>query len=482
MAMEMIKMKERFKTFLLVSLVGITLVFTKKLWIEFPNQIFGVFGSKDEAYSVSYLLSDMIMPNKYLLTFNEKNHTLFYDDSKHKLWTTARRSMASILGSKDIKITDLPEDEFLKYRGKRSIVFYFPEEVNTYILAKALDVKDPNYIVDTIPNVKSIHIYLGKEDSFFILSNKDKRIAIFDSIIDIDEIRKQFNIIEESKNYNYYYSMRDAYKTRNDIYIPYEMKGTLSTIYVENEIRNLDEDKKRQMAEKFFDKNIDYIREIVESNGSSIYVYNQRVLKFNINGTLEYFHSLEKVIKKRNLYESLSTAAKFISRNTGVPKGMYLDGIEKIKADDSLGYNLTFRYRVRGIPIILGNEEVVDFVEIEVFNDQVRSYKHFIRKEMNQVIDNIQKEKKMLSSFDVIDMNSDIFVKNYLEDNDISLLDGNEIVMKDVLSSIEDINLAYFDPCLKDIGDKLIGVWVIKTKKALYAFDVYDGTLVYEKN
>ena len=101
---------------------------------------------------------------------------------------------------------------------------------------------------------------------------------------------------------------------------------------------------------------------------------------------------------------------------------------------------------------------------------------------MNQVIDNIQKEKKMLSSFDVIDMNSDIFVKNYLEDNDISLLDGNEIVMKDVLSSIEDINLAYFDPCLKDIGDKLIGVWVIKTKKALYAFDVYDGTLVYKNN
>lgn len=474
-------MRERFKTFLLISLVGISLVFTKRLWMELPSQTFSIFDSKDEAYSASYLLSDMIIPNKYLLTFNETNHTLFYDDSKHGLWTTARKALTGILGSKDITIEDLPKDEFLKYRGTKSIVFYFPDEVSTYILARALDVKDPNYIVDTIPNVRSIHIYLGKEDSFFVLSNDDKHVALHDKNIDLFEVREQFYSIEAAGNYNYYYSMRDRLNTENNVYVPYEMKNTLPTVYVENEIRNLDEDKKKEMVENFFEKGIDYVREIVESNGSSIYVYDQRVLKFNINGTLEYFHALEKSVTKRNLYESLSTAAEFISKNTGIPKGMYLSKIEDIKIDNSLGYNLTFKYRVRGIPVILGNNEVVDFLEIEVFNDQVRSFKHFIRKDMDKPIENIPTDKKMLTSGDVLDKNYDFFIERYLEERGIDTLKGGEVVLEEFLSSIEDINLSYFDPCLKDIEDKLIGVWVIRTESTLYAFDVYNGSLVYEK-
>ena len=43
MILEMVKMRERIKTFLLISLVGISLLFTKRLWIELPNEMLGVF-------------------------------------------------------------------------------------------------------------------------------------------------------------------------------------------------------------------------------------------------------------------------------------------------------------------------------------------------------------------------------------------------------------------------------------------------------
>lgn len=476
-------MKERLKTFLLMSLVGICLLFTKRLWIELPNETFKIFKNSNEAYSTSYLLSDMIVPNKYLLNLNEKNHTLFYDDSKHGLWTKARSTLSDILGSKDITIEDLSNEEFSTYNWRRSIVFYFPEKVNTYMLAKALNVKDPNIIVDTIPNIESIYIYLGKGDPFFVFSYQGRNVIIYNPSIDTVKIREQVLKIEEGDNINYYFSMKEKVATNrisNDIYVPYDgMKNNLATVYVENEIRNLDEDKKEEMAEKFFNKSIDYIREIVENNGSTIYVYNQRVLKFNINGTLEYFQALEEAVRKRNLYESLNTAAEFISKNAGVTKGMYLAKVEEIKVDDNLGYNLTFRYRIRGIPVILGNEEVVDFVKIEVFNDHIRSYKHFIRRDMNKNLDSIPDGKKMLTSLDVINMNYDFIVERYLEENEI-ILEG-ELASEEVLSSIQDITLSYFDPCLKDIGDELIGVWVIRTAKGLYAFDVYNGVLVYEK-
>ncbi|MCK9444891.1 MAG: YycH family regulatory protein [Tissierellaceae bacterium] len=474
-------MKERLKTFLLISLVGISLLLTKRLWMELPNETFKLFAKGDKVYSTSYLLSDMIMPNKYLLNFNEKYLTLFYDDSKYKLWTNSRKTLGTILGSKDIKTIDLSDEEFLQYKKKPSLVFYFPEKVNTFILAKALDVKDPSSIVDTIQNVKDIYIYLGKGDSFFVFTDGDKHLAILDSTIDISHLKEQFLEIEKEKGYNYYYSARDTYGIDKDIYIPYEMKNSLSTVYVENEIRNLDEENKRKIAERYFNKSIDYIREIVEGNESTIYEYNHRVLKLNINGTVEYYHPLEEIIKKRNLYESLSTSAEFISQNAGITKGMYLAKVEEIQSDESLGYNLTFRYRVRGLPVILGNEEVVDFIQIEVFNNHIRSYKHFIRKDINRTMEDLTEDKKLLTSLDIIDINYDFLVGEYLREREIK--DSKEsITIDQVLTFLDDITLSYFDPCLKDMEDKLIPVWVIKTESSLYAFNVYDGNLEYRRD
>ncbi|MBU5424786.1 hypothetical protein KQI41_00070 [Tissierella pigra] len=475
-------MMERFKTFILMSLVCISLVFTKRLWIELPNEMINIFNNKKEVYGVSYLLSDMIVPNKYLLNFGYKNHTLFYDDYKHRLWTNSRNVLNNILGSKSIEISELPNDEFSTYNGKRSLVFYFPEKVNTYILAKSLDVKDPNLIVDNLPSVKSIYISLVDKDSFCVFSDGEKNLLIYDKSMDLDNLKKQINSIKENRNYNNYFSMKEALEVNNDTYISYEMKSTLPTIHVENEIRNLDEEEKKELVEKFFNKNIDYIREIVESNGSTIYIYNQKVLKLNINGSLEYFHPLEELVRKRNLYQSLTTASEFISKSPGVPKGMYLAKVEEIEVDNNLGYNLTFRYRVKGIPIILGNEEVTDFVQIEVFNDHIRSYKHFIRKDMNKSVESVPEAKRNLASFDILDMNIDFIVEKYLEKNDIQLLEGEEPVQAEVLETINDITLSYFDPCLKDIEDELIPVWVIRMGDGLYAFNVYDGSLVYEKN
>ena len=470
-------MKEKFKSFLLISLVGISVLFTKQLWVGLPNEAVSAYNEKDKVFTTSYLIMDMIAPNKYLLNFN-KNHTLFYDDSKYNLWANTKESLKKILSSKDVNMEVLSKAEYDTYNSSQSIVFDFPEKVNTYILAKALDIKDPNEIVDTIPNIDSIYLYLGKGDPFFVFSYKGKNIALKDSTIDVKKIKKQVEEIDKGKKYNYYASMKDTIGTDKDIYIPYEMKNNLPTVYVENEIRMLDDDNKRILAETFFNRNIDYIREITERNGSTIYVHGQRILKLNTNGTLEYFNPLEGTVKKRNLYESMDTAAKFISENAGVPKEMYLNKVEDIEEEGSLGYKLTFKYRIRGIPVILGNREVVDFVELEVFNNHVRSYKHFIRKDMNVPLENIVVDKKMLSSLDVIDMNYDFLFEKQIEKSNKK---DEEVVIEDLLSSIEDITMAYFDPCLKDKGDQLIGVWLIKTNEGIFAFDVYKGNLVYEK-
>lgn len=474
-------MKERLKTFLLIILVAISLIFTRNLWLEVPNNGSQIFNKEERVYSSSYLLSDMIAPNRYLLNFDDKFHTVFHDDYKYGLWTNTKGLLYEILGGKNIEIVDLTKDDMENYNNRRSIVFYFPEKVNTYILAKAFNVKDPNLIVDEVPNINSIYIYLGEGEPFFIFSNQEKSIGVFNESIDLTALNQQVTKIEEEKNYNYYNSMRDKFGINNDIYIPYEMKNIIPTVFVENQIRNLDENEKRELAEKFFNRDINYIRDFEENNGSTIYMYNKRVLKLNINGTLEYFHALEGIIKKRNLYESLTTAAEFISDKAKAPEGMYLSKIEDIEADNSQGYNFTFKYRVRGIPVILGNEEVADFVTIQVFNNHVRSYKHYARKHMDKPMENLYPEGKILPSIEIIDMNYDFLLDSYLKNNKIPGELINNIETEKVLESIKNITLAYFDPCLKDADEELIAVWVIEMDKSIFAFDVYNGSLIYKK-
>ncbi len=476
-------MRERLKTIILVSLVSISLLLTRRVWVQAPNDFFKVFSNSDKAYSSSYLLSDMIIPNKHLLNFSEKYHAIFYDDTRYGLWGKTRKVLGSLLGSKDVRITDLSEEDLLSYRNKGSITFYFPERTSTYILAKAMDVKDPKLIVDKIPNVESIQVYIDKEDSFFVFTDGQDHKAIRDGNLDLSYLREQFQKIESEKNYSYYYSSRDTYGTEGEIFIPYEVKSDIPSVYVENEIRNIDDGKKREMAQRFFSAGIDEIREIVEDNESTIYEHKHRILKLNVNGTIEYFHPLEESFKKRNLYNSLTTAADFISNRAGVTQGMYLTKVEDIEFDGNLGYKLTFRYRIKGLPVILGNEEVEDFIQIEVFDNHIQSYSYFVRKEMKKNLAGIPSSKKILTSLDVIDIDENY---NYLVDRFIKegLLDPDareDLDISQLLSNIVDINLSYFDPCLKDIEDQLMPVWAIKTENSLYAFNIYDGSLVYEK-
>lgn len=472
-------MRERVKTILLFSLVLLSVFLTQKLWIQLPGRIFTIFEPK-EVFSTSYLLSDMIAPNKYFLKFNQEKYTIVYVD-KYKLWDNAILILKDLLGSDTIKIEEITKEQYSNLQQQRSLVCYFPEEVDTYILAKAWEVNDPNSIVDTIPNITDIYIYLGNGNPFFIFSNKDKHIAVSDSELDTKILKEQLSRIEDSDDFDRYYSMKEVQGTQKDIFIPYEIKNNLPTVYVTNELTTLDKEERDLLAERFFSVPVDLTSEIVEANGSSIYVYNNRFLKLNVNGTLEYFNPLEEKVLERNLFISLSNAADFITKKSGTQQGMFLAKSEEIESDNNQGYRFTFRYRIRGIPLILGNKEVGEYIQMEVFNNHVKSYKHFARREMEMSLTPSIEGRKMLTSNDVIDHNYNFLEERYLQSRNLTEEQVGENIIQEVLSSIDDITLSYYDPSLKDKDEKLIGVWAIRVDNKLYAFDAYTGTLVFER-
>lgn len=473
-------MKERLKTFLLFSLVGISIFITQKLWLKLPTDYIKNIDINRPVISTSYAISDMISPNKYLLNFDQENHTLVYDDSKYGLWASSRTSLRQIFESKTIKIENISNDDYILLEKDKSLIFYFPEEISSYILAKAWNIKKPNDIVDTIPSISSIYIYLGNGEPFFVFSGNGQRVIVKDSIINTEMLKSDINIIETDKEYPNYYSMRQNLDTDNDIYVLFNANNMLPRVFVTNEIAIMNETQKNNLAKSFFNKEIDH-RYIVENNGSTIYRYDQRVLKLNINGTLEYFHGLDEPVKERNFYQSLSAAADFISQKTGVQKGMYLSKSEKIEIDGNMGYRLSFKYRVRGIPVILGNLQIDEYIQMDVFKDHIRNYKQYVRKDMNLTPNTVIENKPMLSSYDIIDMNNETLKDRYLMKNSFEPEMDEGAQIKKVLNSIKDITLAYYDPCLKDKEERLIGVWSIRLEDRILAFDAYSGSLVYER-
>ena len=473
-------MKERLKTFLLISLVSISVILAKNLWLHAPEELFKFASSVDDEFN-SYVLSDMIAPNKYLLNFSDINHTIMYDDSKYGMWSKSRSNLIEALSTKDIEITEITTDEYLDYNNVKSVVFYFSSEINTYILTRAWDIKDANNLVDIMPNIESIYIYLGSSNPFFIFSEGNKHISVSPKDIDTSLLIDEINKIAVTEEHTRYYSMKE-YGVKSDIFIPVEIDYSLPEVYVANDVFSYSSREKEQLAERFFDTDIDYIREIMESNGSTIYVSNQKVLKLNNSGIIEYFHALENnKVTEKNLFLSLSTAAEFLSERAEVQKGMYLAEIQEISQDENVGYRLFFRYRVRGIPVILGNLEVEEYVNIEVFNDHVRSYKYYARKDMNKIPSKTVDEDKMLPVLDIIDINYNFFEAKYLSKNNIEAAEKIVDIIDRVLASIEDITLAYYDPCLKEQDQKLIPVWAIKYMGRTYAFDANNGILVYER-
>lgn len=474
--------KEDIKTLLLILLVCISIFLTKELWIEIPSDILSAFRS-NEGVTSSYIFSDMIIPHKILINFNENSHTLLYSDEGNNIWPYGKLYLKNTFLEKNFKTSYISNEEYVSYQKHKSINYYFSEAMSTYILAKALEVKDPNTITEKIPEVNSVYIFLEADEPFLILSNDVKHLKITNLSFNIKELREIINTIELKGNYTYYYSIRDTLGGDNDLYIPYRMTSNIPTVYVQNEIKIEDREEIRNIAERFFNKDIDYLREIVERNGSTIYIYNQNVLKIYKNGYLEYFSPLEEPVRERNLYISLNTIANFISSHSGALKGMYLDRIEEVEWDNNLGYKLVFKYRVKGMPLVVGCTDVEPSIEVEVYNKYVRSYKRFVREEV--ILQNDEKilnGENMLSAFDIIDMNYNLLESRYILDKGIANKGENHNLNKEVIDGIEDISLAYFDPCQKEGNEKLIGVWSLTIEGRVYAFDVYTGKLIYESN
>ncbi|KGG81270.1 hypothetical protein Y919_01185 [Caloranaerobacter azorensis H53214] len=466
--------KDRAKTFLLVSLVLISIFLTQQLWIQIPFSL-GPYLSKDKDKGIryNYILSDVISPEKYLINFGG-SYTILYSGSRDDLWLKIRSYLKGIFQNEDLSYKEIDETEIIKNDVKKSINLFFADDIPTYMLLKILDCKLSSSIYSSIENVRNIYIYLGV-NPYIVLSNGTNHIKIYNIKVDTSILINTLDKIER-ENVLEYYSIR-MWGINKDVYIPINTSSLsyiIPYVYVNNEINTGNYLSMGSVAKNFFGEDLEYARKIVETDGSVIFLYGQKGLKISKNGLIEYFNTLDENVTERNLFISLNKAVDFITKHLGWPEEAYLSSIEEIEYKGNKGYRFKFKYRINNFTIYSDKNKFNSPIEIEVFNKNVKSYKRYIRN-ISQVEYKKFSKDEVLPPEKVIEINLSMIKADLAKKNNLKIEEIDNFM---ILSFIDDIKLGYFDYCDKKYKQKLIGVWVIDVDGITYIFDMHDGKFV----
>lgn len=466
--------RERAKAFLLVSLVLISIFLTQQLWVQFPFTLIPSFSEdKEKSIGYNYILSDVISPEKYLINFGG-NYTILYSGERYNLWLKTRSYLKGIFQNEDLNYKEIEEGEIIKNDVKKSINLFFAEDIPIYMLVKVLNCKPSSSIYNSIKNVRSIYIYLGR-NPYVVLSNETNHIKIYNVKVDTSILINTLDDIER-ENVLKYYSIR-MWGIDKDVYIPINTSSldyVIPYVYVDNEMNTESYLSMESVAKSFFEEDLEYVRKIVETDGSVIFLYGQKGLKISKNGLIEYFDTLDENVTERNLFISLNTAVDFITNHLGWPEEAYLSSVEEIEYKENKGYRFKFTYRVNNLTIYADKSKFNSPIEIEVFNKNVKSYKRYIRA-VSRVEYKKSSKERVLPPEKVIEINLSMIKADVAKKNNLKI---EEIDNFTILSLIDDIELGYFDYCDKKYKQKLIGVWVIDVDGITYIFDMHDGKFV----
>ena len=476
--------KERIKTAILISLFMVSIFLANQIWIELPESFFPSFA--DELYYIDSkdIFSDIVSPERYLVNFGNK-HTVLYNDNEHELWKEGRDLIVNIFKNNNYISQIIESDELHKHRESLSLDYFFSEKLHIYLISKTLDINIPSSVYNEIEQANNIHISLGKEP-FIVFSNGDIHLKISDLEnvnkleSEISNIRKTINAIRKESPTEFFAISYAFPEIDNHEFIPTKMKYSLPEIVVKSEI-DIDNKYVDSIARNFFD-NLEYARPFVEANGSTIYVYNEEVLKIYQDGMLEYSNLNHEPVRNRELYKSLNTAINFITKHLGWPENSYLKSIEPIEFENSKGYRFKFMYKISQAQIMLNEDHSMEApIEIEVFNDYVKSYKRLVRLNLTPLNIN-QANDNMLSPTQIIvdnKTNYELIKSKYIQKNKLNEEDIAESQIN-ILSFIDNSYLAYYKTRTKKIssnlGLTLIPVWVIEIDGITFIFDAYEGT------
>lgn len=436
-------------TALIVFLFILLLFQSKFIWMS--------FGNKKESFSSNTnstdMMTEVLMPQKIITNLGKGEHYVLLDTRKY--WSENIKNISEAL--KQVRIENLKiisVDEYLNLLNKKSVVFKFNSPLSGSIFVNSIGdeggTSDINLSVDSIYIDSNNNIYVAGGHNFYKIYDIKADI----DIKDILDAGKKDGFLAENFN--------EVYGIKKDIFVFKNDTMNFQKVNYKSGLTELIDSEKINLAERFLNAPIDYIREITEYDKDT-FVYENEYLSLAEN-VIEYSNNSNFSVEDRNLYKSLNTAIDFISTKTGISSGIYLDKIEPLDSGENKGYSFYFNLKDGAVPLVLSSEEH-SFIEIDVFSDNVKSYREYYIRKVDDP--SYEQEEIYLKSIDRV------VYKNF------RLFEGENL--KDKLSKINSINIVYLND-KNNIGKRPKLAYEIIVGDRKYYFNITNGKLEMSVN
>lgn len=444
------KQKKNYSNLILGILIFLLLLQAFILWISLYNKP----KKRQEPLKVEEFYQEILMPQKLVLNYGMNDHTLRYHFND--IWKQTSQQIAKILS--DATPEDLrpmtPED-FMKALQSPSLLYQYNGPLSGTILINLLDRQNKMSNRISIPLDS---IYVAADGSVCLAGGSDYyRLANIKSDIPVREI------LENNRNLDTkYLTFDEMFQIRRDLYLPkYDVIHLEKATYTSG-LLDLEKRVKNNLAERFLGAPIDLIREIYQMDKIN-YVYENKFLSLNKDGSISYNNEDDFLVEDRNLYKSLNQALLFISGKTGMTAQIYLEKAVPVKYKKNLGFRFYFNLKENSVPVVpLAKDQ--SYIEIEVYSDHVKSYKELYRKKVEDP--SYRKEYiKMAPLYNIISSNLQIF---------------GQASPADVLRGISSLSIVYLDDVKAENAPLDMALEVTYNNQHYY-FDLQTGKLIIQR-
>lgn len=465
--------REQVKTLILTILVIMSIIFTQKIWFHSPIRILQSQASylERETAKIVETRNQLMMPEKATLSLGGNYYTMLSADTEN-VWKESKKVLEEYF-IKEPEIRHISQERYREVRRLKSVELEFGRNIPSILISSIFDTLDNKIITDIktinkilIPAFNRGSIYIWEEEDIFYevrLGEHNDSSVLLDFIDDFS-----------TRSHEKYYPLFGD--VNNDVVMPLRFTTPIPQVFVESQINANSDSDIINHAKGFFNENLDFVKTIKETSGATMFMYGygEKGVRINNRGRLEYNEEIGS-IASTNVVASLDTAIDFMmEKQQELPESAYLKEIQNI---NNKGYYFGFGYRIGGFPVAFNMNNMVHPIEVEVYGDKVRSYRSFIREDMN--FSEVSGSDLMLLPQKIIEDHIQLLKEDYIADISEEEIPDEQEIIRRIEENISSVEIVYYDTLEENSRQLLTPSWRIVIGNKEYYFDSYEGKLLH---
>lgn len=324
----------------------------------------------------------LFVPSKLVITDGTGGYRLFNAEDVD-CWTTEERTgmvdlLAASLNTKPFFLEEITEKQYNEIMDALSITAIFDYELHFADLCTLVAGKAPTE-TDSVGAISSLGFSAASAESIFVKDDEGKyyRLLLPESGEFLSSYIKTLSQSEDEL----YFSI-DTYlgeSASNGTLVPTELNAELKDFAIKRDFDIKNHEEINRLAKRFFSESFDFVREIEEESGRTVYMYGygQRILIADVDGTLEYKRQANENASSVSFLQAFETARTFIKAQggfatlSGYRLQPYIRSTE-YNFDDNGGSRFVFGLKCGDYPLLSVDN---DALTIEVSKGQVTYFK-----------------------------------------------------------------------------------------------------------